>query len=120
MSSTSRTWSCAPAGGGGEARPPGGGPGAARRPRPVQAGPGRAAGRGPRGMIRGIRHQGWDRAVSALDRADEVCLACHVRPDGDALGSMLAVTHALTARGGRRVIASFGEQPFEIPTILRF
>lgn len=71
-------------------------------------------------MTRGIRHEDWDRAVSTLDRADEICLACHVRPDGDALGSMLAVTHALTARGGRRVIASFGDHPFEIPAILRF
>jgi phosphoesterase RecJ-like protein len=71
-------------------------------------------------MTRGIRHEDWDRAVSTLDRADEICLACHVRPDGDALGSMLAVTLALTARGGRRVIASFGDHPFEIPTILRF
>ena len=32
-------------------------------------------------------------------RADEVCLACHVRPDADALGSMLAVAHALRAPG---------------------
>ncbi|MDX6396532.1 MAG: bifunctional oligoribonuclease and phosphatase NrnA, partial [Streptosporangiaceae bacterium] len=38
-------------------------------------------------------------------------------------GSMLAVAHALRAGGrpGRpRVIASFGDQPFEIPEILRF
>jgi bifunctional oligoribonuclease and PAP phosphatase NrnA len=71
----------------------------------------------------------WARAVKALDAADEICLACHVRPDGDALGSMLAVGHALHARGagGRsspavapRVIASFGDRPFEIPRILRF
>ncbi len=67
-----------------------------------------------------IREQDWARAVSALDRAGEICLACHVRPDGDALGSMLAVAHALAARAGRRVIASFGDQPFEVPAILRF
>src|ERR1700759_1751952 len=71
-------------------------------------------------MTRGIRHEDWDRAVSTLDRADEICVACHVRPDGDALGSMLAVAHALAARGGRRVTASFGDPPFEIPAILRF
>jgi phosphoesterase RecJ-like protein len=71
----------------------------------------------------------WGRAVKILDEASEICLACHVRPDGDALGSMLAVAHALRARGaaGRppgaepaRVVASFGDLPFEIPRILRF
>jgi bifunctional oligoribonuclease and PAP phosphatase NrnA len=40
----------------------------------------------------------WARAVKALEGATEVCLACHIRPDGDALGSMLAVAHALRAR----------------------
>ena len=62
------------------------------------------------------------RALALLDAADEVCLACHVRPDADALGSMLAVAHALRAPGRRpqRVVASFGDEPFEIPEILRF
>jgi phosphoesterase RecJ-like protein len=65
----------------------------------------------------------WAKAVTLLEEADEVCLACHIRPDGDALGSMLAVAHALRAPGRSRqprVIASFGDQPFEIPAILRF
>lgn len=64
----------------------------------------------------------WARAVKILDGAAEICLACHIRPDGDALGSMLAVAHALRSRGSRppRVIASFGDEPFEIPRILRF
>jgi bifunctional oligoribonuclease and PAP phosphatase NrnA len=61
----------------------------------------------------------WSRAVKILDGATEICLACHVRPDGDALGSMLAVAHALAGRGPR-VVASFGDAPFEIPRILRF
>jgi bifunctional oligoribonuclease and PAP phosphatase NrnA len=63
-----------------------------------------------------------DKAVALLDEADEVCLACHVRPDADALGSMLAVAHALRAPGRRpqRVTASFGDRPFEVPQILRF
>ena len=61
-------------------------------------------------------------ALALLDKADEVCLACHVRPDADALGSMLAVAHALRAPGRRpqRVVASFGDEPFEVPEILRF
>ncbi len=64
----------------------------------------------------------WSRAVKVLDGAAEICLACHVHPDADALGSMLAVAHALSGRGpgGARVVASFGDRPFEIPRILRF
>jgi bifunctional oligoribonuclease and PAP phosphatase NrnA len=62
------------------------------------------------------------KVASLLAGAAEVCLACHVRPDADALGSMLALAHALRAPGRRpqRVIASFGDQPFEVPEILRF
>jgi phosphoesterase RecJ-like protein len=71
----------------------------------------------------------WSRAIKALDEATEICLACHVRPDGDALGSMLAVAHALRARGSAErppgaatvnIVASFGDLPFEVPRILRF
>jgi bifunctional oligoribonuclease and PAP phosphatase NrnA len=71
----------------------------------------------------------WARAIKALSGAAEICLACHVRPDGDALGSMLAVAQALRARGPAqrppgsapaRIVASFGDRPFEIPRILRF
>ena len=40
----------------------------------------------------------WARAVKAIDGAAEICLACHIRPDGDALGSMLAVAQALRVR----------------------
>lgn len=66
--------------------------------------------------------QEWSRAVGVLAGADEICLACHVRPDGDALGSMLAVAQALLARPGGppHVVASFGDQPFRVPGALRF
>ena len=62
------------------------------------------------------------KVASLLAGADEVCLACHVRPDADALGSMLALAHGLRAPGRRpqRVTASFGDHPFEVPEILRF
>lgn len=53
-----------------------------------------------------------DRAASAIDRADAVALACHVSPDGDALGSMLGMYHALRA-AGRPVVASF-PNPFVV------
>ena len=62
----------------------------------------------------------WSRAVKTLAGATEICLACHIRPDADALGSMLAVLLALRARGSARVIASFGDRPFVVPRILRF
>jgi bifunctional oligoribonuclease and PAP phosphatase NrnA len=60
----------------------------------------------------------WARAVAILDGAQRVCLACHIRPDADALGSMLAVGRALHDRG-QSVVASFGD-PFEVPAILTF
>jgi phosphoesterase RecJ-like protein len=64
----------------------------------------------------------WSRAVKILDSSDQVCLACHVRPDEDALGSMLALGLALTARpgNGAAVLASFGDEPFAVPSSLRF
>jgi bifunctional oligoribonuclease and PAP phosphatase NrnA len=60
----------------------------------------------------------WARAVEILDGAERVCLACHLRPDADALGSMIAVAQALHGRG-QHVIASFAE-PFAVPAILAF
>lgn len=67
----------------------------------------------------------WSRAVKIIDDAKSVWLACHVRPDADALGSMLAFASALTSRrqAGRpatAVAASFGDDPFEVPAILHF
>ncbi|MBM3674573.1 MAG: bifunctional oligoribonuclease/PAP phosphatase NrnA [Actinobacteria bacterium] len=47
-----------------------------------------------------------DRAAKVIDDAELVVLACHVNPDGDALGSMLALHLALLA-AGRRSVASF-------------
>jgi phosphoesterase RecJ-like protein len=53
-----------------------------------------------------------DRAAAAIADADFVALACHVSPDGDALGSMLGLFHALRA-AGRPAVASF-PNPFVI------
>jgi phosphoesterase RecJ-like protein len=61
----------------------------------------------------------WTRAVEALSGARSVALACHVGPDGDALGSMLALGLALRARG-TEVVASWGSDPFEVPRQYRF
>ncbi len=54
----------------------------------------------------------FTRAVEALASTDRPALACHVGPDGDALGSMLALHHALRA-AGRDPVASFSE-PFVV------
>jgi phosphoesterase RecJ-like protein len=52
------------------------------------------------------------RAALAVAEADRVALACHVNPDGDALGSMLGLFHVLRA-GGCDVVASF-PHPFSV------
>jgi phosphoesterase RecJ-like protein len=57
----------------------------------------------------------WGEAVGLLLEHDEIALACHVNPDGDALGSMLAMGIALRDLG-KRVVASWGSEPFEVPT----
>jgi phosphoesterase RecJ-like protein len=51
-------------------------------------------------------------AARTVAKADVVALACHVNPDGDALGSMLGLFHVLRA-AGRDVVASF-PQPFVV------
>ena len=51
-------------------------------------------------------------AADAIMSASVVSLACHVSPDGDALGSMLALHHVLRA-AGIASIASFSE-PFVV------
>ena len=40
-----------------------------------------------------------ERAAAAIEDADSVALACHVAPDGDALGSMLGLHHLCRAYG---------------------
>jgi len=52
------------------------------------------------------------RAAEVIANASQVCLACHVSPDGDALGSMLALHHVLLG-SGRQSVASFSE-PFVV------
>lgn len=56
--------------------------------------------------VTGVDERAWAEAVAVLDGAPEVALLCHVDPDGDALGSMLACAAFLSSRGVRTV-ASF-------------
>jgi phosphoesterase RecJ-like protein len=59
-----------------------------------------------------------EEAARALSEADEIALACHVGPDGDALGSMLGLAMA-AANAGKTVVASFGS-PHVLPPSLSF
>jgi len=61
----------------------------------------------------------WAAAAALLAGREEVVLACHVAPDGDALGSMLGLGVALQAQG-TRVTASWGSEPFEVPQAYGF
>lgn len=59
-----------------------------------------------------------EKAAAAIGGAGSVALACHVGPDGDALGSMLGLGIA-ASNAGKEVVASFGS-PFEMPSGLEF
>jgi len=62
--------------------------------------------------------EAFDRAVEILNETDSLVLACHIGPDGDALGSMLGLGLA-ASRAGKKVVASFGT-PFVVPATYRF
>lgn len=66
-----------------------------------------------------IAEPDWAAACQLLQGAGEVVLVCHVAPDGDALGSMLALAGALRSRGVP-VLASWGSEPFEVPRAYGF
>lgn len=57
-------------------------------------------------------------AGTLIRDADSIALACHVGPDGDALGSMLAFALA-ALDAGKEVTASFGS-PYSVPGNLAF
>ena len=59
-----------------------------------------------------------EEAARAISDADEIAFACHVGPDGDALGSMLGLAMA-AANAGKTVVASFGS-PHVLPPSLSF
>ena len=59
-----------------------------------------------------------EEVAAAVRSAPSLALACHVHPDGDALGSMLALRHLAVAHG-RDVVLSWGE-PFDTAPHYRF
>jgi len=58
------------------------------------------------------------RAAAVIEGAPSLALACHQAPDGDALGSLLAVHHLCRSRG-RASVASWPE-PFAVAPEYRF
>lgn len=58
------------------------------------------------------------KASDVIKNAQSFLLSCHVHPDGDALGSTVAMAHALQSQG-KKVTATFSD-PFIIPEALRF
>lgn len=55
----------------------------------------------------------WEAVVEALRNATEITVACHVNPDGDALGSLLGATLGLR-KLGKRVHPTFND---DVPTL---
>lgn len=65
-----------------------------------------------------IERQLIEKAAAAINASELLALACHVGPDGDALGSMLGF--GIAARdAGKQAVAGFGS-PFVVPANLSF
>lgn len=58
------------------------------------------------------------RAAAAIDGGQRIGVLGHIGPDGDALGSAIALAHAARA-AGKDAVASFGE-PFVVPAEMSF
>ena len=65
-----------------------------------------------------IPEQDWQAAVDVIAEAEVAVISCHIHPDGDALGSALALHRAL-ANAGREAVVSFSE-PFVVARHYRF
>ncbi len=61
----------------------------------------------------------WPEGMRALREAPVIALACHVNPDGDALGSLLALSLGLR-KIGKTTHASWGCDPVTVPPSYRF
>lgn len=64
------------------------------------------------------RREDLERAAGVIAQCENLVLACHIGPDGDALGSMMGLAVA-AANAGKQVHASFGS-PFVVPDNLAF
>ncbi|MBF9073842.1 DHH family phosphoesterase [Streptacidiphilus fuscans] len=73
----------------------------------------------PRAELRRPDDQDWQSVIDAITEARSIDLVAHVLPDGDALGSALAMGLALRQRGVRARV-SFGDDPQVVPASLGF
>ena len=65
-----------------------------------------------------ISQEEWEAAAAAIAGAGQTVVSCHLNPDGDALGSALALQRGLE-NAGRNAVVSFSE-PFVVPPQYRF
>src|SRR5262245_19982418 len=65
-----------------------------------------------------IAPQDWQAATAAIKGAEQPVISCHLHPDGDALGSALAL-HGALVNAGRAAVVSFSE-PFQVASQYRF
>lgn len=65
-----------------------------------------------------IPEQAWDVAVRVVGAAGGIDMACHVNPDGDALGSMLAV--GLAARAAGKTVRCTYAEPRSVPALFDY
>lgn len=65
-----------------------------------------------------LEHRLLEEAAAVIRSSPTLALACHIGPDGDALGSMLGFGIAAT-NAGKEVVAGFGS-PFVVPENLAF
>jgi phosphoesterase RecJ-like protein len=65
-----------------------------------------------------LTSQDFSKAIFAFDSADSIALACHVNPDGDALGSLLALGIALKANYPNKAITLLSHDG--VPEIYEF
>ncbi|HEX2026543.1 MAG TPA: bifunctional oligoribonuclease/PAP phosphatase NrnA [Nitriliruptorales bacterium] len=79
---------------------------------------GRVATGEPPNWAADISDTAWRAVVDAIHEANAagrtIALACHAEPDGDAIGSLLAL-HLFLSGMGCRTVASWGSDPFTIP-----
>ena len=61
----------------------------------------------------------WQAAVDVLAGVRDATLVCHVAPDGDALGSMLALARVLRA-AGVDVTCTWGDERWAVPSSYRW
>jgi phosphoesterase RecJ-like protein len=73
----------------------------------------------PDGAAVDLPDDAWTAAVAALRGARTATLVCHVAPDGDALGSMLALARVLRAQG-TDVTCTWGDATWTVPTSYRW